>query len=78
VTDEHMKKLYCHVCGKHQPTLIVQEYETYPVKGVNTRILADVTCCELCGTQILNFEVDDENLKRAYKEAERISELKNM
>lgn len=71
-----MKTLYCHVCGKSQPILIVYEYETYPVKGVNTTILADVTYCKICGTQILNIELDDKNLKRAYEEAIKISQSK--
>jgi putative zinc finger/helix-turn-helix YgiT family protein len=75
------KRITC----KHENCRVIQKEETYPVLGENTTIVANVKVCEDCGEEILDFELDEENLRRAYKKykknhalmtAEEISNLR--
>jgi putative zinc finger/helix-turn-helix YgiT family protein len=44
-----------------------KEMETYPVKGEAITIEANVTYCNVCGEQIWDQELDDENLVKAFR-----------
>jgi len=44
-----------------------KEMETYPVKGESITIEANVTYCDVCGEQIWDQELDDENLVKAFR-----------
>ncbi len=52
---------------KHENCRVIQKEETYPVLGENTTIVANVKVCDDCGEEILDFELDEDNLRRAYK-----------
>lgn len=58
-------KLYCVQCKDFVPFEVRAEVEAYPVLGVPTEIEAQVSYCLCCGSQLLNEELDNENLKRA-------------
>ena len=57
---------YCPTCECEQEILLVQKEETYPVKGESTTINAIVCTCAHCGEEIMSFEYDDDNLRKAY------------
>ena len=60
------KFLYCLKCDKEQDFEVRQEKESYPVRGEQTEIIAQVTYCKQCGEQIWNEDLDEVNLKEAY------------
>src|ERR1035437_187354 len=60
-------KIFCPVCREDHEYTIRNEKETYPVKNEPVTIDADVTYCSVCGEQILNQEIDDDNLKKAFR-----------
>src|SRR5659263_618255 len=62
------KHMYCPECGEIREVEIREEKESYPVKNVQTEVMAHVTYCKHCGEQIWNEELDEENLKLAYRE----------
>lgn len=59
-------KQFCPVCGCVQEIRLIQKEETYPVKGENITIAATVCVCATCGEEILSFDYDDDNLRKAY------------
>jgi len=61
------KKIFCPVCKKDQDYEIRKETETYPVKNEPVTIEANVTYCSVCGEKIWNQEIDDVNLKAAFR-----------
>lgn len=60
--------LYCLRCGEEREIEIREEKESYPVRNEQTEITAKVTYCKHCGEQIWNEEIDDNNLKDAFKQ----------
>jgi YgiT-type zinc finger domain-containing protein len=56
---------------KHKNFTVIQREETYPVLGENTTIIANVKVCDDCGEDVFDFELDEENLKRAFKKYKR-------
>lgn len=61
-------KQYCPVCGNEQEVKLVKKEETYPVKGEQITIQATVCTCAQCGEELMSFEYDDDNLRKAYAE----------
>lgn len=61
-----MKK-YCSSCDDTRETRIIQKLETYPVKGHDITVSANVRICADCQKEIWDSELDDDNLRRAYK-----------
>jgi hypothetical protein len=57
---------YCPKCDGDQPVILVQEEETFPVKGSPVTIMSTICRCATCGTDILDMEIDDNNLRKAY------------
>jgi putative zinc finger/helix-turn-helix YgiT family protein len=68
-------RMYCLNCGEEREIDIREETESYPVKNEQTVIDAKITYCKYCGEQIWNEELDDENLKEAYKKYRSIHGL---
>lgn len=58
--------LFCPNCKKECSYSVKQEEETYPVKGEDITILADISYCANCGEQIWNEQMDEQNLLKAY------------
>lgn len=63
-----MKTLYCPSCGELRSIEVKNEKETYPVKGEFVEIDALVSYCTHCGEQILDIDLDDQNLKTAFRQ----------
>ena len=61
-------KQYCPVCGNEQEVKPVKKEETYSVKGEQITIQATVCTCAQCGEELMSFEYDDDNLRKAYAE----------
>lgn len=59
--------MYCNKCGEEREIEIREEMESYPVRNEQTEIIAKVSYCKHCGEQIWNEELDDNNLKEAYR-----------
>ena len=67
--EENMNNyMYCPECGEEREIELREERESYPVKNEPTEIMAQVTYCKHCEEQIWNEELDDNNLKEAYKQ----------
>ena len=60
-------KQYCPVCGCEQEIRLIPKKETYPVKGEGITITANVCTCKKCGEEIMSFDYDDDNLRKAYE-----------
>ena len=54
------------VACEHKNFSIIQKEETYPVLGEDTTIVANVKVCNDCGEEIFDFELDEDNLQRAF------------
>lgn len=63
-----MKTLYCPSCGEVRNIKVKNEKETYPVEGEFVEIDALVSYCTHCGKQILDIDLDDQNLKTAFRQ----------
>lgn len=60
------KTLYCSNCDKDCEIEVRTENETYPVKGIDTEVIASVTYCKCCGKQVWNEALEEENLKTGF------------
>ena len=56
----------CETCGPVRTTRIEKRTETYPVKGEDTTVLANVRVCGRCGKGVYDRALDSENLQTAY------------
>ncbi|WP_026520062.1 type II TA system antitoxin MqsA family protein [Butyrivibrio sp. FCS006] len=59
------------VACKHKNFKVEQREETYPVLGEDTTIVANVKVCCDCGADIFDFQLDEDNLKRAFTKYKR-------
>lgn len=66
-----MRKLFCGACNKNCICTTRTEKETYPVKGENITINAQVSYCSECGAQVWDPVYDEENLTVAFNEYRR-------
>lgn len=60
------KVTYCPHCTDSVESSVKTIVETYPVKGENITIDAQVRFCDRCGSDIWDDELDPQNLERAY------------
>lgn len=60
---------------KHEKTVIIEKEETYPVKGESITVTANVRVCVDCGQEIFDYDLDNENIKRAFREYKRCHSL---
>jgi len=60
-------RMFCTVCDSEQEVVLIQKAETYPVKGEDVSINATVCVCPKCGNELWNEDIDDENLRSAYR-----------
>src|SRR5437764_1137934 len=68
----HENKTYmCERCGPTTNTRVESRTETYPVKGEETKVRAQVRVCAQCGGDISDDKLDSENLRRAFDEYRR-------
>ena len=58
--------LFCPQCKKICRCHVQTMDETYPVKGENIAIKAQVSFCSECGEEVWNEELDENNLQTAY------------
>src|ERR1700684_607030 len=67
-SNKMRRNLICEGCGPIglHGTRIEKRQETYPVKGEDTSILADVRVCSKCGQDVFDKELDGGNLRKAY------------
>lgn len=66
-----MRKLFCGACNKNCNCTTRTEKETYPVKGENITINAQVSYCTECGAQVWDPIHDEKNLAEAFDEYRR-------
>lgn len=60
------QKLYCPFCADEREIIIKTVNESYPVKGEDIEITANVSICTACGNEIWNEDLDTQNLKNAF------------
>ena len=60
------KNIYCPCCRRNVDSIVRTVSETYPVKGEDTTIEAEVRFCSRCGSDIWDEELDPQNLEKAY------------
>lgn len=61
-----MKIAYCPHCERDVESIVLTVPETYPVKGENVTIDAQVRFCGRCGSDIWDEDLDPRNLEKAY------------
>ncbi|MDZ4179161.1 MAG: DUF4065 domain-containing protein [Coriobacteriia bacterium] len=57
---------FCGECMRDTPTHVASRNETYRVKGEAVTIPARVRVCDVCGTDMLDIELDNQTLADAY------------
>lgn len=57
---------YCPFCGGFTASEVRECRETYPVRGEDIEVQAQVAYCLKCGEALFDEQLDGENLKRAY------------
>lgn len=60
------QKLYCPFCHDKREFIIKTVKESYPVKGEDIEIIADISICATCENEIWNDDLDAQNLKKAF------------
>lgn len=63
---ENMKIIYCPQCKRNVESSVRAIPETYPVKGEDITIKAQVRFCNQCGSDVWDETLDPQNLERAY------------
>ena len=61
-------KQFCYECDKEQEVTIEKKKEVFPVKGDPIEVVSDVITCTVCGEEIFDITLDEQNLARAYQE----------
>lgn len=61
-----MKTVYCSHCERDVESVVLTVPETYPVKGEDITIDAQVRFCGCCGGDIWDEDLDPRNLEMAY------------
>lgn len=59
-------KGFCACCNQEVELKVIMRNETYPVKGENIEISAQVCVCSKCGEELWSPVFDDNNLRNAY------------
>ncbi|MBR4309109.1 MAG: type II toxin-antitoxin system MqsA family antitoxin [Oscillospiraceae bacterium] len=67
--------MYCPNCGCDTQSVVQFVSETYPVKGENITIEAEVRFCTCCKTDIWDEDLDNINLKKAFSEYRKNHDL---
>lgn len=65
--------MICFNCRKEVPTKIVEEMETYNVKGTNISLMSNKRICSCCGEEIFDKELDSITLFNAYEKYKKIN-----
>lgn len=66
MTKENGKTIYCPQCRRYISGSVRTVTETYPVKGEDITIEAQVRFCDHCGSDVWDEELDPQNLERAF------------
>ncbi|SDB66297.1 type II TA system antitoxin MqsA family protein [Butyrivibrio sp. INlla16] len=61
----------------HKNFDIIKREETYPVRGEDTTIIANVKVCRDCGKEVFDYTLDSDNLKRAFFQYKKKHSLLN-
>lgn len=70
-----MKELFCHVCDDYREVNIVKRNEVYRVRDEEIEIEAQVCICETCGEELLDKELDETNIEKAFEKYRKIHGL---
>lgn len=58
--------MYCDECNKERKIEVRKETVLCPVRGEETEIIASITYCTHCSSQVWNEELEEENFKTAF------------
>ena len=72
---EPKKELFCPYCGKKVSYKIKEKQEIFKVKGEEIEILSKVAVCSICGKELLEPCLDDQNLSKAFRKYAEKHEL---
>ena len=56
--------MYCPKCQSEVATTVRNMTESYPVKGENIQVDAQVRVCSVCGEALWDDVLDSQNLRR--------------
>ncbi len=62
---------------RHKNFDIIKREETYPVRGEDTTIIANVKVCRDCGKEVFDYTLDSDNLRRAFLQYKKKHALLN-
>ncbi|MBT1279776.1 type II toxin-antitoxin system MqsA family antitoxin [Thermoanaerobacter sp. CM-CNRG TB177] len=60
-----MKK-FCPVCGTERETKVIEKEEISTVRGDEIKALAKIRVCSVCGEELFDEELEEENIQRVY------------
>lgn len=63
---ENDKLIYCPHCQQDVSSTVRTISESYPVKGEEITVEAQVRFCNRCGSEVWDEELDPQNLERAF------------
>lgn len=69
-----MKK-YCPQCKCERDVFFNSKEETYHIRESDITITAEIATCTICGEEIVDFEHDDANFRKAYDQYKVINGL---
>jgi len=61
------KKLYCEKCNEIVDYYVIQKKETHNIRGDNIEIEAKVAICNVCGSELFDAYLENENLKKLFR-----------
>ncbi|MDK2814582.1 MAG: hypothetical protein PWP18_495 [Thermoanaerobacter sp.] len=60
-----MKK-FCPVCGTERETKVIEKEEISTVRGDEIKALAKIRVCSVCGEELFDEELEEENIHKVY------------
>lgn len=61
-----VKDLFCNNCDDYREFDVINRREVYVVKDTEIEIDAKVSICKICGAELFNEVLDEENFEKAY------------
>ena len=59
-------KRFCPVCNIEQETYVIEKEEISNVRGDEIKVLARIRVCSVCGEELFDEELEEENIQRVY------------
>ncbi|ADA67221.1 transcriptional regulator, XRE family [Thermotoga petrophila RKU-10] len=65
--DKPAPRLFCENCNKFVDYEVILKEDIYNVRGEEIKIKAKIPVCKVCGGELFDIHLEDENLREAYR-----------